>query len=220
MDTKPLIEEYVALCQKTGRAVQAEMLVELERVGRLPPQERYYPATSVVDEVNLYQRLEEEAQKTNEKDVDKYARIIELLQDTAKICNVNDCDQIAPLLDSLRNAGYTRAERLEQNYVYDALEGSFRQFLAEIFRETVGAVRESAKQDLKYFLKQEIAQKAIKARKQMHVMSEMAQYVCRTNAIGLCVFRAQGKSQLLDLPLSGKLMEDPAAWKQFDQTVT
>ena len=57
MDTKPLIEEYVSLCQKTNSAVQVEMLIELERVGNLPPQEKYYPATSMIDEINLYQRL-------------------------------------------------------------------------------------------------------------------------------------------------------------------
>lgn len=87
---------------------------------------------------------------------------------------MNDCDQIPPLLDSLKNCGYTRFQALEQNYVYDCLEASFKEFLAEIFRDTIGKVRESAKQDLKYFLKQELAQKAIKARKQMHIMSEMA----------------------------------------------
>lgn len=79
MDTKPLIEEYVALCQKTGNAVQVDMLIELERVGNLPPQEKYYPATSMVDEVNLYQRLIQDAEKTNSKGVDKYVKIIEIL---------------------------------------------------------------------------------------------------------------------------------------------
>ena len=44
----------------------------------------------------------------NSKGVDKYVKIIEIRQNLSKVCNMNDCDQIPPLLDSLKNCGYTR----------------------------------------------------------------------------------------------------------------
>lgn len=58
-----MIEHYVELCGKKGVPPEPQMIVEFERFGKLPPQEDYYPAVSIDEEIMLYSRVLTHAEK-------------------------------------------------------------------------------------------------------------------------------------------------------------
>ncbi|CAL6029174.1 Dynein_heavy chain [Hexamita inflata] len=223
MNAKTMIEQYVSMCESKNITISTEMLQELERAGRLPPQEQFYPATDIDDEISLYDRIIAYNIRENVRSQEgKYKQIEETLIQLRDICSscVTDIESIQPALTKLEEDGYTRKDKLLQNYVCPQISKSFSMYLKNLCQGQLLNIKEQDKTDIKQFLMNKITIQASQSIKRIAHQSEIAKHICRFHAIGLIFRKCNQNSQILKKQFVEKVTETASVWSKFYDDVS